>query len=143
MDTFATIEDFYADDELRRRSMERDYGVWWKDDAGGNWRVTWVEATGEIYALRLGPTKTGEVRIGDSIVSVTANNPHPDREGPVVVLGEIPASWGECNNGFCSSSFHAMDCPADSGYHVEKALDGWAEVCGAIGSLHWIKARVS
>lgn len=46
-----TKEDFYKD-EARKRSRELDFGVWWRD--GRNYpvyRVTWVEATGEVYAI--------------------------------------------------------------------------------------------
>jgi len=44
-------EEFYKNKE-RKYSRELDYGVHWRD--GQSWptyRVTWVEATGEVYAI--------------------------------------------------------------------------------------------
>lgn len=38
---------------LRARSPEVDYGTWWTE-AGEDWprhRVSWLEATGEVYAI--------------------------------------------------------------------------------------------
>lgn len=51
--TFPSIEAFYAADERRRLSPEHDFGCWWVE--GPTWqryRVSWVEATGEVYAIR-------------------------------------------------------------------------------------------
>jgi hypothetical protein len=47
------LEAFYISDERRRRSREVDYGVWWTLPAQDwpYWRVSWVEATGEFYAV--------------------------------------------------------------------------------------------
>lgn len=48
---FITREEFYKN-ALRERSPELDFGVWWRD--GYNhplYRVSWLEATGEIYAI--------------------------------------------------------------------------------------------
>lgn len=50
------IEAFYAECEARRRSPEVDFGVLWQY-GGWRWplyRVSWVEATGEFYAIRQG-----------------------------------------------------------------------------------------
>lgn len=52
---FRSIEHFYAVNPERRRSLEVDFGVMWTD-GGLNWpnyRVSWVESTGEFYAVRL------------------------------------------------------------------------------------------
>lgn len=48
-------------DPDRARSREVDFGVWWSDsiDSDGTrkgpfWRVSWLEATGELYAVSFG-----------------------------------------------------------------------------------------
>lgn len=55
MTTFASIEAFYAD-RPERDSVQQDFGVrWWQ--GGATWpqhRVSWVEVTGEFYAVNLG-----------------------------------------------------------------------------------------
>jgi hypothetical protein len=45
------IEGFYAENERRRHSAELEFGRDWHD-AGGRCEVSWVEDTGEIYAMR-------------------------------------------------------------------------------------------
>ena len=51
---FSSIEDFYSANEERRRSGEADYGVWWTEPGVvGYWRVSYVQATGEVYATLL------------------------------------------------------------------------------------------
>lgn len=50
--TFPSIEAFYAADERRRRSGEADYGVWWQDeDPLFRYRISYVQATGEVYRV--------------------------------------------------------------------------------------------
>lgn len=40
----------------RRLSRELDFGVWWrKKYAYPNYRITWVEATGELISVNLAP----------------------------------------------------------------------------------------
>lgn len=61
--TWATAEEYYTDGELgerRVRSREVDYGVWWREGSGHGpwWRVSWVDATGELYAICGGPRDT-------------------------------------------------------------------------------------
>ena len=53
MDSYPNIEAFYSENEARLRSGEADYGVWWHDGVGCEfWRVSYVQATGEIYAVK-------------------------------------------------------------------------------------------
>ncbi len=51
----------------RERSPERDFGVWWKDEGRDypRWRVSWVELTGEVYAVEAtaAPASRRRVRI--------------------------------------------------------------------------------
>ena len=47
---------FYDADTRRDRSREIDYGTKWHfDSLGVSWRVTWLEATGELVMVRSGP----------------------------------------------------------------------------------------
>jgi len=53
---YATVEEFYADRPERLRSGEADYGVHWKAGSRRDWpqwRVSYVQATGEVYAVQL------------------------------------------------------------------------------------------
>lgn len=68
--TFPTLEHFYAaaPDEVRRRSPEHDFGVWWREGEE-NWpryRVSWVQRTGELYAAQL----TGGSQASDGPVEI-------------------------------------------------------------------------
>lgn len=48
------LEQFYIENPARRSSAEADYGVWWKDGPSGPYhRVSYVRATGEVYAMNL------------------------------------------------------------------------------------------
>lgn len=50
-----TYEEFMAD-PVRKRSREVDYGVHWyhlERPWGYPWRISWIEATGELYAVEL------------------------------------------------------------------------------------------
>lgn len=56
MKEYPNIEAFYAENEERRRSGEADYGVWWTESGGKSypkWRVSYIQATGEVYAIQL------------------------------------------------------------------------------------------
>ena len=61
MKSYPNIEAFYSENEDRRRSPEADYGVWWHDGVGAEfWRVSYVQATGEVYALN---NWTGQLQV--------------------------------------------------------------------------------
>lgn len=73
LETFADVGVFYA---MRggERSGESDFGVWWYDDEqawSGCWRVSAVEATGDVYAVLERPRTRNE------------------RRGKVVLLGNL------------------------------------------------------
>lgn len=111
--TFPSVEAFYADDERRRLSPEWDYGVWWCDEAGGVYRLTWVCDTGELIVVHLSGPIYGRLLGADALV-VSAG-----RELAVAVVAVVE---GEEN--------------------VEALLDGWAQVCGEPESLAWVLERV-
>jgi hypothetical protein len=58
---FMTLAAFYGDDPRRASSREVDVGLWWReaDDAPLH-RAAWVQDTGEVYAVRLGPARDSE-----------------------------------------------------------------------------------
>ena len=67
MSAFSSIETFYALDERRRRSRELDYGVWWRWQ-GSTFRVTLVEATGELIAVQLSAPTVRSLPFGLALV---------------------------------------------------------------------------
>jgi hypothetical protein len=45
------IEEFYDADPRRRESEEIEFGREWSDASGMRTELSWVEATGELYAM--------------------------------------------------------------------------------------------
>jgi hypothetical protein len=59
-DRYNSLTGFYAADARRARSRERDVGLWWREDADGPLhRAAWINDTGELYLVRLGPAEQG------------------------------------------------------------------------------------
>src|ERR1700726_4194254 len=57
---YRSLTHFYTADERRVRSRERDVGLWWRERADGPLhRAAWVNDTGELYLVRLGPPDQG------------------------------------------------------------------------------------
>jgi len=51
---------FYRADPARLDSRERDVGLWWRTGKEGPMhRAAWVQETGELYLVRLGPASEG------------------------------------------------------------------------------------
>jgi hypothetical protein len=50
--TYLSLGAFYASDPQRRRSRERDVGLWWRSRRGPTYRAAWVQDTGEIYLFQ-------------------------------------------------------------------------------------------
>src|SRR5205807_3387112 len=58
---FATLASFCGEDLRRASSREVDVGLWWREGAEAPLhRAAWVAATGELYAVRLGPAQDAE-----------------------------------------------------------------------------------
>jgi hypothetical protein len=54
MDTWPTLAQFYAADARRSGPREVEFGgAWVGTDREAPWRVVWVEATGELFAVQL------------------------------------------------------------------------------------------
>lgn len=130
LQSYPDVEKYYQDHPDARPSPESDYGVWWRDDDGGVWRVTYVHTTGHVYAIRSSSTGANSERVnvgGQVAVLVSAGR----EAGPVVILGKLEP-WED------------SDDPGDWSppEPAERALEGWAEVCGSQGSLAWVLERV-
>ncbi len=119
MNQFRNLDALYDAYPAARHSPESDYGVWWKDDDGGNWRITFIHHTGQFYAAFSGGTVSGKTTIGDQEVSYIGIG---GGEGPVVILGIARP---------------VMDDRMGAPDPCEKILEGWAEKCGEQGSLQW------
>ena len=121
---YPTLQAFYDADQDRLQSPEADYGVHWRlDHYRATWRVSYVQTTGEIYALYQSP-------------SLQHNYGRQRSEGPVFVLGIVPAD----------------PVPPDTRYGdhhcvyyatLDKILDGWPACCGAENSLTWVRDRIA
>lgn len=130
------------DEMLRNRRVVRradgsyaedsyDYGVWWRDDRGGVYRLTWIgdrmrdrdADPGELYLARLsGPTRVGfDLGGGESAVAISA--------------------------GRATGSVELLCCVAPVEGHpterLDAILDGWADVCGETNSVAWVRDRVA
>ena len=86
MKTYASIEEFYAENEERRRSGEADYGVFWTvpGQSWPKWRVSYIHNTGEVYAIQL---KDG------GIVKVLGTVPPDDDRIYYQTLDRILQGW--------------------------------------------------
>ena len=112
-----TLRAYYDADVDRLRSPEADYGVHWRlHHFPDRWRATYVRDTGELYAVNLAP-KSG---------------PHGS-EGPVIVLGKVPADPDEGPPGRPTSYYRTLDC----------LLKGWPQHCGPINGLLWLMDRLA
>jgi hypothetical protein len=118
MSAFSSLDLFYELDERRRRSPELDFGVWWRW-GNDHYRLTWVDATGELIAVRMGAPRF------DRMIQVATHG----------FLAFDVAASGEPMQVYVLAviSFRAQ---------VEQLLDGWAEVCGEPGSMGWVAERL-
>ncbi len=109
------IEQFYSADERRRQSAEIEFGNNWYDSKGQRYELSWVEDTGEFYAmLELAPeadtwTPFGDIEVEDVEVGTLL----------VTVLGTLATR-------------------AD----VEALLDGWAAHMAEPDGVHWVADRL-
>ena len=77
------LEQFYDADPRRRTSEELEFGNDWLDN-GARTQVSWVEVTGEIYAMR---DPLGAL-VAD-VIGDTRASPVADDDLTVVVLGTV------------------------------------------------------
>ena len=109
------IEQFYAQDERRRRSPEVEFGTDWFDAKGSRYELSWVEDTGELYAmLELVPEADSWTPFGD----IEVENLPVDRL-VVTLVGNI-----------------------SSRDEVERVLEGWQEEMGKPDGISWVAERL-
>jgi hypothetical protein len=115
---FPTLDDLLANRGLLRRDDgvgfddAHDYGAWWRDHRDGVFRLTWLGPRG------------------------WRDNPSAD-PGELFLL-RLGAGEGREAELLC------VIAPADEEPYdrvVEVVLDGWADVCGAEGSVDWVRQR--
>jgi hypothetical protein len=109
------IEQFYSADERRRQSSEVELGTYWFDARGHRYELSWVEDTGELYAMlevlagAESLTPFGDMEVERLPVGAVA----------VQVLGTIPTLA-----------------------EVEAILDGWPDQMTRPDSIAWVVDRL-
>ena len=108
------IEQFYEQDERRRRSEEVELGSDWHDADEARYELSWVADTGELYVMREPDVPMTEDPFGDvypsqvRLESVT-----------VAVVGWIPDRD-----------------------QLEEVLDGWESAMSEKNSIGWLAERL-
>lgn len=108
------IEQFYAQDERRRRSEEIELGIEWHDADGARYELSWVADTGELYVMREPTVPMTEDPFGDVYTSRV-----PVDEITVAVVGWIPDRRT-----------------------MEEVLQGWEEAMSGPNGVSWIDERL-
>lgn len=109
------IEQFYSADERRRQSAEVEFGTNWYDTKGNRYELSWVEDTGELYAmLELVPEADSWTPFGDIEVS------HLPADRLVVTVVGYVATHDE----------------------VERVLDGWQAEMSRPNGIEWVAQRL-
>jgi hypothetical protein len=109
------IEEFYDADPRRRESEEIEFGREWSDATGGRTELSWVAATGELYAMAEPSEPVFMDPVGDTRVPDL-----PTELVTVEVLGTIPDRS-----------------------RVDELLAGWEGEMGKPNSLQWVRDRLS
>jgi hypothetical protein len=100
-----------------------DFGIWWRDDCGGVYRLTWVGARGRGDVALAGELYLERVNVG-----ARDRGWFIDRVELLCIIPPVPTTPDE------------NDRPEQ---RVSDILDGWAEVCGEPNSVAWIRDRVA
>ena len=109
------IEEFYAEDERRRRSAEIELGTEWTDTDGARYELSWVADTGELYVMR-------EPKVAMSV----------DPFGDVYAGRSLPAD---------SLAVGIVGNVADQD-RMEQVLSGWEAEMPKPGSIDWLADRL-
>ena len=104
------IEEFYDADPRRRESEEIEFGREWSDASGMRTELSWVAATGELYAMAepsesVDMDPVGDTRV-DDLPTELAHRRHPRRDPrPRAEIDQLLAGWeGEMEKGPTASS---------------------------------------
>jgi len=109
------LEQFYDADPRRRSSEELEFGNDWLDN-GARTQVSWVETTGEIYAMR---DPLGAL-VAD-VIGDTRASPVTDEDLTVEVLGIV-----------------------EGREQVAKVMSGWeAAMTSGDNSVSWVRDRIA
>jgi hypothetical protein len=109
------IEEFYDADPRRRESDETEFGREWSDANGVRTELSWVQATGELYAMAE-PAESVEMDpFGDTRVDDL-----PTELVTVEILGVV----------------------ADRA-DVDRLLAGWEDAMGGTNSIQWVRDRLA
>jgi hypothetical protein len=109
------IEQFYSADERRRQSAEVEFGNNWFDATGNRYELSWVEDTGELYAmLEVIPEADSWTPFGDIEVESL-----PVDRLVVNVVGNIPTLA-----------------------EVESILAGWADHMATTDGIAWVATQL-
>ncbi len=104
------IEEFYAEDERRRVSVEIEFGRDWRDAKGVRYELCWVQDTGELYTMREPVPGVYEDPFGDINVDSVDLDGLVIRKLAVITTHE----------------------------RVEEILVGWPEAMGQADGVEWI-----
>jgi hypothetical protein len=109
------IEQFYSADERRRQSAEYEFGTDWFDAQGNRYELSWIEDTGELYAmLEVAPGVESFTPFGDEEVEKL-----PVDRVVVIVIAHV-GTLAE----------------------VESILEGWADEMAKTDSIAWVRERL-
>jgi hypothetical protein len=109
------LEQFYDADPRRRHSEELEFGTDWQEN-GARTQVSWVEATGELYAMRDPLGHLDSDLFGDMSVE-----PTPDEALGVQVLGIVTGR--------------------DT---IASVMSGWDKaMAGGENSIAWVRDRIA
>jgi hypothetical protein len=109
------IEQFYSADERRRQSAEVELGTNWFDANGSRYELSWVEDTGELYAmLELVPEADSWTPFGDIEVEAVS----------------------------VDSVLVQVICTIPTLEEVERILSGWSEHMSDPNGVAWVADRL-
>lgn len=108
------LEQFYNENPRRRHSEELEFGRDWTDEQG-RCEISWVEDTGELYAMR--EPKVGYAADGIGGMYVDKVN---SRDLVIEVLGVVTGRDG-----------------------IEAVMSGWEQAMLEPNSVAWVRARVA
>ena len=108
------LQQFYDEDPRRRRSEELEFGRDWNDD-GGRYEVSWVEDTGEVYAMSEPSGGIVTDPIGDNIVTNVS-----EHQLIVTILGLVPGRDA-----------------------IAAVMHGWEDAMSGGAGLEWVRRRIA
>jgi hypothetical protein len=108
------LEQFYSQDERRRQSEELEFGRDWSD-VGGRSEVSWIEATGEVYAM----VEPKADFVADGLGGMYKGE-LPEHSLVVELIGVVAGRDA-----------------------IESVMSGWEDAMPGENSLQWVRDRVA